>query len=57
MRLGVFVDQAAEPIPAQDAHAITSAGVYRRPAGGVLLQRPVRPVDVVVTGILAQDTP
>jgi hypothetical protein len=41
--LGIFADQAAEPIPAQNAHT----GLFHRrmglPAGGVLLQRPVRP--------------
>jgi hypothetical protein len=53
--LGVFVDQAAEPIPAQDAHACHFRGRVHTSGGQVLLQRSVRPVDVAVIGILAQD--
>ena len=55
--LGVFVDQAAEPVPAHNAHT----GRFRRPmctsGGRVLQQRPVWPVRVVVIDILAQDQP
>ena len=36
---------------------VTSAGRYTGPAGGSCLQRPARPMDVVVIGILAQDKP
>ena len=44
--LGVFVDQAPEPVAAPNAHT----GHFRRrmspPCGRVLLQRPVRPMAV-----------
>ncbi len=52
--LGVFVDQAAEPIPAQDAYAPHFRRRVHTSAGRVLLQRPVRRL---VIGILAQDKP
>jgi hypothetical protein len=55
--LGVFVDQAAEPVPAHNAHS----GHFRRPmctsGGRILQQRPVWPVRVLVIDILAQDQP
>ena len=52
---GVFMDQAAEPVPAQNAHPGRVAGWMCAPGGRVLLQRPVRPVDVVVVGVVAKD--
>ena len=55
--LGVFMDQAAEAVSAQDAQTGHVARWVRAPAGRVLLQRPVRPMDVVVAGVLAQDKP
>jgi hypothetical protein len=55
--LGVFMDQAAEAVSAQDAQTGHVARWVCAPAGRVLLQRPVRPMDVVVAGVLAQDKP
>ena len=51
---GVFMDQAAEPVPAQNAYPGHVAEWMCAPGGRVLLQRPVRPVDVVVVGVLAK---
>jgi hypothetical protein len=44
--LGVFVDQAAEPVPAQNAHTGHFRRRMRATGGRVLLQCPVRPVGV-----------
>ena len=55
--LGVFVDQAAKPVPAQNAHIGLSRWRMRPPCGRVLLQCPVRPVSVAVIDALAQDQP
>jgi hypothetical protein len=55
--LGVFVDQAAEPVAPQ--HANTRAFCRRTgsPGGRILVQRPVWPVGVVVIGVLTKDEP
>src|SRR5204862_3635437 len=55
--LRVFVDQAAEPVTAQNAHTGHFRRLMRTPGGWVLPQRPVRPVRVVVVGVLAEDQP
>jgi hypothetical protein len=52
--LRVFVDQAAEPVTAQNAHTGHFRRPMRTPGGRVLPQRPVRPVGVVVVGVLAE---
>lgn len=49
------MDQAAQPVPAQNACACHVGGRLRRPSGRASLQRPVRPVSVVVIGVPAQD--
>jgi hypothetical protein len=55
--LGVLVDEAAEPIPPENARIRHGCGWMRTPGGRVVVQRPVRPVAVVVTGVLAEDQP
>ena len=55
--LRVFVDQAAEPIPPKDPGACAESRWMHAPGGRVLPQRPVRPVAVVVIGVLAEDQP
>ena len=55
--LGVFMDQAAEPVPAQNTPAPSLPWADAPSGGWVLLQRPVRPMDVVVVGVLAEDQP
>jgi hypothetical protein len=47
------MDQATEAITAQEAHTGHVARWVCAPAGRVPLERPVRPVDVVVAGVLA----
>jgi hypothetical protein len=49
------VDQAAEPVPAQNAHTSQFDRRMRTPGGRVLPQCPVPAVDVVVVGVLAED--
>ena len=53
--LGVFVDQAAEPVPPQNPDACACGGSTLASGGWVLVQRPVRPMGVVMVGILAED--
>ena len=55
--LGVFVDEAAEPIPPENAHIRQGCGWIRTSRGWVLVQRPVRPVRVVVIDVLIEDQP
>ena len=55
--LGIFVDQAAEPVSAHNAYTGHFRRRVRAPCGRVLLQCPMRPVDVVVIGVLAEDQP
>jgi len=53
--LGIFVDQAAEPVPPQNPDTCACCGRVLASGGRVLVQRPVRPVAVVVIGVLAED--
>jgi hypothetical protein len=53
--LGIFADQAAEPVSVQNSHAGDFRRRTRTPDGRVLQQRPVGPMLVVVIGALAQD--
>jgi len=53
--LGVFMDQVAEPVPAQNAPPRFLPWAMHPSGGWVLLRRPVRPMDVVVVGVLAED--
>jgi hypothetical protein len=53
--LGVFVDQAAEPVASEDPRARCGSGRTRPPGGRVLVQRPVRPMRVVVIDVLVED--
>ena len=46
--LGIFVDQAAESVPPQHADTCTFRQGIGSPGRRIMLQRPVRPVDVVV---------
>ena len=55
--LGIFVDEAAEPVTAYNAHTGHAARQMSASCGRVLLQRPVRPMTVVVIDVLAQDQP
>ena len=55
--LGILVDQAAKPVPAQNAHTSHFHGWMRSPCGRVLMQRPVWPMKVIVIHIFAQDQP
>ena len=51
------MDQAAEPVAAQNAHTGHFGRRMQAPGGRFLLQCPVRPVSVVVIGVLAEDQP
>jgi hypothetical protein len=53
--LRIFVDHAAEPVPAQNAHIGHFDRRIRAPVGRLLLQRPVRTVRIVMIGVLAKD--
>ena len=55
--LGVFADQGAEAVPAQNAHTALFGGWMGAPCGRVLLQRPVLPMAVAMIGVLAQNQP
>ena len=52
-----FVDQAAESVPPEHADTCTFRQGIGSPGRRILLQRPVRPVGVVVIGVLAGDEP
>ena len=52
-----IVDQAAEPVPAQNAHNGHFGRQMRASGGRLLLQRPVRAVRIVMIGVLAEDQP
>jgi hypothetical protein len=54
---GIFMDQAAEPVPAQNPDVCARSGWMRTPGRRALLQRPVRPVGVVMVGVLIKDQP
>jgi hypothetical protein len=51
------MDQPAEPVPAQNLEVRAMSGLMRMPGRRILSQRPVRPVTVVVIGVLAEDQP
>ena len=53
--LVILADEATQPVPPQNAHARQCRGWMRASGGRILLQRPVRPVAVVVIGVLAED--
>ena len=55
--LGVFVGQAAEPVPEHNAHTGHFRRWMRTPGGRILLQCPVRPVGVVMIDVFAEDQP
>jgi len=52
--LGVFVDEAAEPIPPENAHIRRGCGWIGASGGRVLVQRPLA---VVMPRVLGQDLP
>jgi hypothetical protein len=53
--LGIFMNEAAEAVPAQDAHTRHISGRMCASGRRVLLQCPVRLVRVVVVDIVVQD--
>ena len=53
--LGVFMDQAAEPVSPQYPHIRAYCRRTRASSGRILLQRPVRTMGVVMICVLAQD--
>jgi hypothetical protein len=55
--LHIFVDQAAETVAPQDADTRTFRRRIGSLGGRVLVQRPVRPVGVVVIGVLIEEEP
>ena len=55
--LGVFVDQAAEPVPSQDPDIRSRNGRRLTPSGRALAERPVRAMNVIVLDVLTQDQP
>jgi hypothetical protein len=55
--LRIFVDEAAEAVPSENAHIRHGCGWTGTPGGRVLVHCPVRPVAVVVIRALAEDQP
>jgi hypothetical protein len=55
--LGIFVDQAAEPVPPQDPDILAHSGLRLTPSGRALAQRPVRAMNIIVLDVLTQDQP
>ncbi len=53
--LGILVNQAAELVPAQDPDICTQRQPIGAPGGRALLQRPVRAMQVVTSGVLPQE--
>lgn len=51
------MDQATEPVPAQNPDVCAQSRRMRTTGRWPLVQRPVRPVRVVMIGILAEDQP
>jgi hypothetical protein len=49
------MNQATEPVPAQNPDACARGRRMRTPGRRALLQRPLRAVQLVVVGVLAQD--
>jgi uncharacterized protein YxjI len=54
--LGVFADEATETVSPQNTHAAHLYGWMDAPGGRTLLQRPVRPMSVVMVGVLREGT-
>jgi hypothetical protein len=52
--LGVFADEAAETVSPQNTHAAHLYGWMDAPGGRTLLQRSVRPMSVVMVGVLRE---
>src|SRR6185437_11246714 len=55
--LGIFTDQAAEPVPSQDPDTWVHKGRMLTPGGRALAERPVRAMNVIVLDVIAQDQP
>jgi len=55
--LGIFTDQAAEPVSLQHPDIRPYSGRTRASSGRVLIQRPVRALRVVMVYVLAEDPP
>jgi hypothetical protein len=55
--LGILADQAAETVLPQNPDIGAWSGWMWTPGGRALLQRPVGPMDVVMTDVFAQDQP
>jgi hypothetical protein len=55
--LGIFADQAAEPVAPENPDVGAWSRRIRTPGRRVLPQCPVRPVRIVVTGVLREDQP
>jgi hypothetical protein len=53
----VLADQATEPITVQNPDAGIRSGRNRMPGRRPLMQRPMRPMRVVMIGVLAEDQP
>jgi hypothetical protein len=51
------MDQAAEPVPAQNPDVGGQSGWMRTAGGRPLLQRPVRAMQIAVIGVLVKDKP
>jgi hypothetical protein len=55
--LRTFMDHAAEPVPAQALDVYAQSVWARTPGRRTLLQRPVRPVGVVMIDVLIKNQP
>jgi hypothetical protein len=55
--LGVFADEVAETVSPQNTHVAHFYGWMETPGGRILPQRPVRPMLVVMIGVLTEDQP
>ena len=55
--LGIFVDQAAEPVSTQDPGILAHSEWTLTPGGRSFAQRPVRAMNVIVLDVLTQDQP
>jgi len=55
--LGIFADQAVEPVPPQDPDIRVRNGRTLTPSGRPLAERPVRTMNVIVLDVLTQEQP
>ena len=55
--LGIFVGQAAGPVPTHDPDILAHSEWTLTPGGRSLAQRPVRAMNVIVLDVLTQDQP